>query len=177
MKHRAIWLAALLLIAAGAAIPVDAAQRGPKKLSADDHIEIQRLYTKYHWAADATDGESWADMFTSDGEYEVVGQYKVKGRAQLVELPKKSFGTPTVKSPLHFLTNVWVEPAPEGARGGAYMLVVSPAAEGKPATLTSIVVYEDVVVKTSDGWRIKSRKTHVADAGLAPSLLWGARPK
>ena len=170
-------LPAWLLVAVTLAAPVDAAQRPATPLSADDYLVIQRLYTRYNWAADATDGQSWADLFTPDGEYEVVGQYKVEGRDQLVELPKKSFGTPTAKSSLHFVGNIWTEPAPEGARGGAYLLVVAPAADGKPATLTSIVVYEDVIVKTAAGWRIKSRKTHGVDAGLAPSLMWGARPK
>lgn len=169
---------AYLLVAVGvAAAPIDAAQRGANTLTAEDYIEIQRLLTRYHWAADATDGAAWANLFTSDGEYEVVGQYKVKGREQLMELPKKSFGTPTEKSPLHFVTNIWVEPTPEGARGGAYMLMATPGGKGTPITINSIVVYEDVVVKTSEGWRIKSRKTHTADAGLAPSLLWDARPK
>lgn len=163
---------ACLLVGVAIAAPVRAEQRRAKALSAQDYVEIQQLYVRYHWAADATDGKSWAEMFTPDGEYEVVGAYKVKGREQLAELPKKSFGTPSAKSPLHFATNVWIEPSPDGARGGAYMLVVARGEAGKPLTVTAMVVYEDVLVKTSEGWRIKSRKTHSADAGLAPSLMW-----
>ncbi len=97
--RRLVWV----LVAVALAAPVDAAQRRAKKLSAEDRLEIHALLTKYHWAADAIDGDGWADMFTEDGEYEV-GQVKTKGRENLKALPKNAFGAPTVKTALHFVT-------------------------------------------------------------------------
>src|SRR5262249_55796324 len=112
----------------------------------------------------------WARLFTPDGQYEG-GPYKTKGYDALSVLPKP---TATATSALHLVTNVIVESTPEGARGGAYMIQVVPGESGKPAT-TTVVVYEDLLVKTSEGWRIKSRKTHTSDAGLAPSLMFGPK--
>ena len=65
------------------------------------------------------------------------------------------------------MTNARLEPSPEGARGGAYLLNVVPGVGHAPATITSVVVYDDVLVKTSDGWRIKKRTVHANSGGGA----------
>lgn len=169
-------LAAYLVAGVIVAGPAHAGQGAAKALSTADYVEIQQIYQRYQWSVDAVDGETWANQFTADGEYEG-GPFKAKGRQQLLELPSKSYSAPTVKSALHFVTNVRIEPSAEGARGGAYMLLVTPGEAGKPPTVSGMVVYEDVLVKTPAGWRIKSRKTHGSDAGLAPSLIFPPSPK
>jgi hypothetical protein len=161
--------ALLLLLAVAVAAPVGAAERRKKPLTAQDYAEIQQLYARYHWIADAGDGKAWATLFTSDGEYsQEGGSNKAKGREQLTELGIKAFGS--VKSGLRFTTNIRLEPSPEGARGGAYLLSVTPGEAGKPASVT-VMVYEDVLAKTSEGWRFKSRRTYLSDPGLAPSRI------
>ena len=54
------------------------------------------------------------------------------------------------------------------------MLSVTPGDPGKPASVTA-AVYEDVLVKTSEGWRFKSRKTYLSDPGMAPSVILRAQ--
>ena len=92
------------------------------------------------------------------------------GRDALLQSAQKALGTPTATSAVHITTNVWIEPSPEGARGGAYLLNIAPGERGKPATLTSVAFYEDTLVKTRDGWRLKRRKAR-SEGGVTPSLM------
>lgn len=163
-------------------IAAQARAQGPaQELSVEDVVRIQQLYSRYHWATDGGHHEAWARLFTPDGEFEG-GNDKAKGWDQLAATARKALGTPTATTALHLQTNITFEASPEGARGGSYMLMVRPGEPAKPGepskppTLATLVIYEDVLVKTSEGWRYKSRKAHSRDVGLLPALLWpGAR--
>ena len=159
----------LVIGLAGVAVPAGlyAQQTSGPTLTVQDYVEIQQLYHRYHWVVDARDGEAWANLFTPDGEFHA-GTTKTVGREDLTTLPLESLGTATPTTALHFVTNVRIEPSPEGARGGAYLLNVVPGEAGKPAAITAVVVYEDILVKTSQGWRLKQRKVH-SNGGLSPS--------
>jgi len=148
---------------------VNAQQKRGTSLTAEDYVEIQQLYTRYHWVADARNGAAWANLFTADGVFES-GAAKTMGREKLAELPMQGLGEATAASPLRFVTNVRIEPSAEGARGGAYLLHVAPGGPNKPATIVNVIVYEDILVKTSEGWRLKYRKVY-ANTGLAPSKI------
>ena len=41
-------------------------------LTADDHIKIQQLYSRYYQTIDAGASEAWADTFTPDGSFNTV---------------------------------------------------------------------------------------------------------
>jgi hypothetical protein len=57
----------------------------------------------------------------------------------------------------HFLTNVLIEPSAEGATGMQYLAVIDVGEDGKPTSIFLGGRYEDVYVKTPEGWRFKSR--------------------
>ncbi len=163
-----LWL--LLAMAIVIAAPSAAQERRVKPLTAQDHAEIQQLYARYHWATDAGDSKMWSDTFSVDGEYSNDGPTPhTKGRDNLLKR-----GVSTVRSGrprgLRFTTNIRIEPTPEGARGGSYMLNVTPGGPGKPTTVMA-AVYEDVLVKTPEGWRFKSRRTYLKDPGMAPETI------
>ena len=155
----------------GVAIPTGfyAAQASGPTLTVQDYMEIQQLYHRYHWVVDARNGDAWANLFTPDGEFHA-GSTTTVGRENLAALPFQSLGAATATTALHFVTNVRIEPSPEGAHGGAYLLNVVPGGAGNPATITAVVVYEDILVKTSEGWRLKRRQVH-SNGGLAPSTV------
>ena len=50
-----------------------------------------------------------------------------------------------------------IDPSPEGARGSAYFTQISAGEEGKPPVMGITGIYTDVLVKTSEGWKFKSR--------------------
>jgi hypothetical protein len=157
--------AALLVAVMVAAV---SAEGRVKPLTAQDYAEIQQLYSKYHWVLGT--GEPWASLFTPDGEYsQVGGPSKAKGREALAALDHKAFdGRP---KGLRFVTNLRIEATPEGARGGCFMISMMFGEGGKPSNIGA-AVYEDVLVKTSEGWRFKSRKTYLGEAaGTAPEVI------
>ena len=183
------WLATVVLSATvGAATTalilsmprVDAATA--PKLSPADYEEITQLTHKYAYGIDTcgNNGYDYADVFTPDGEFidknsdagfKAGGRVLAKGREALATLI--GGGSRGCKTKLvwtdwsHIMTNLVVTPSADGATGRLYLLQMD--IKG-PGTIERHGGYEDVYVRTKDGWRIKSR-THVRNKQWhAPAL-------
>jgi len=140
----------------------------PTALTALDYMEIQRLVASYGHALDngfaqADNGPAYAGLFTPDG----VAFRRLKGFAPLAAIARAQPHGP--KYARHFLTNVTIAPSPEGATGEQYLVVIDPPAGGKPGGLFLGGHYEDIYVKTADGWRYKSRTLFTANLGAEAS--------
>jgi hypothetical protein len=145
-----------------------AQQKGGKTLSPQDYNEIQQLYARYFWIADLRppDGIAYAQLFTQDGEFIIVGRETVVGRDKIAEwMPKVS--APNA-GPSHYATNIMIVPSAEGARGGAFAVALAPGEANKPQTISTSFTYEDVLVKTSEGWRFKRRTVRL---GMPPAII------
>src|SRR5678815_3867790 len=131
-----------------------AAQRGPAAmpLTADDHMQIQQLVTRFGYALDtgANDGAMFADLFTEDGVYGAA-----KGRTQLAALARTR---PDGAANRHFVTNVIVRPAERGATGTQYELMFGVGQDGNQSAIARTGRYEDAYTKTPAGWRIEKRE-------------------
>jgi SnoaL-like domain len=131
-------------------------------LTADDYLAIRALANTYAYGLDtgADKGGLYATVFTEDAEFHgppaVPGgkPFDAKGREALRQFALVDRGSAYVR---HFMTNHLIEPSPEGARGKVYLLVIDIAQGDKPTSVNMGGHYEDVYVKTSAGWRIKSR--------------------
>jgi len=55
------------------------------------------------------------------------------------------------------MANHLIEPSPEGATGKVYLLVIDIGQDGQPTSVNMGGHYEDVYVKTAEGWKIKTR--------------------
>jgi hypothetical protein len=148
-----------LIAAIAVTAAVYAQQHGAKALTALDYAEIQQLYARYAWSIDthAENGMAYAKTFTPDGEFRA-GDTKVAGRDQLVAF-NLQMGVAN-RAPTHFNMNIMIEPAPEGAHGGSYLAITASEANAKP-TLNGVGTYQDILVKTSEGWRFKQRNFYV----------------
>ena len=124
-----------------------AAQSG--SLTANDYIEIQQLYAKYAHTLDLGDAEGWANTFTPDG---VFGESK--GHAQLTAFAG-GFMESFDGAARHWNTQIVITPTANGAHGSCYLLLVD--TRSQPAGLTVAGIYQDTVVKTSNGWRFQER--------------------
>jgi hypothetical protein len=123
-------------------------------LTAQDYIEIQQLYARYNHTIDSgvDEGMGWARTFTADGEFPPA---KATGHKALAEFAKGfHIKNGTLR---HWNTNLMIMPAPGGASGSVYLLLVDAGGEGKPPTIRTAATYVDDLVKTSDGWRFKKR--------------------
>ena len=151
-------IAGLVLSVAMSAV-VSAQEKGGATLTPQDYAEIRELYSRFAWGIDtgADNGMAYARTFTPDGEFRY-GNNTFVGREKLAELIRSS--TWGDGAPHHFTTNILIEPSPEGARGRAYVLMIGSSEEPNQPPTIGTGTYEDILVKTSEGWRIKQRILH-----------------
>ena len=123
------------------------------ELSGTDYAEIQRLYAVYNYAFDSDDGEMAASVFTSDGQFVMPGR-TIRGRADIAALAGGRSAVRERPKVVHITTSVIINPSPEGATGSAYVILVDLA---QTSGITGGGVYEDVIVRTPEGWRFKRR--------------------
>ena len=148
----------------------------PTALTALDYLEIQRLVASYGHALDngvaqTDNGPAYAGLFTPDG----VAFRRLQGFGPLAAIARAQPHGP--KYVRHFLTNVTIAPSPEGATGEQYLVVIDPPEGGKPGRLFLGGHYEDIYVKSAEGWRYKSRTLFNANLGAeAPSALPPSEP-
>ena len=179
-------LAAALVVGATAHAQQRAASSPAGALTAQDYFEITQLAARYAFAIDTctNGGADFADLFVDDGEFSVsqewgvAGKRLTKGRAALIDAaggdgkggckdPKTQMGYGIS----HIVANHVILPSPEGAIGKSYLLAIGVG--GDPTTIERQGGYEDVYVKTREGWRFKSR-VHVFP-NLSQSVQFGPR--
>ena len=133
-------------------------------LTASDYIEIRKLVAGYAYGLDggADNGYQYADLFAADGR--VFG--RTTGRENIANLARREPHGPQYTR--HFLTNVVIEPSPEGATGRQYLAVIDIGEDGKPTSIFLGGRYDDVYERTPQGWRFKSRALVRAEPPLAP---------
>jgi bifunctional aromatase (cyclase/dehydratase) len=150
MKYRrtAGWMAPVLLVIAAGIGPAAAAE-----LTAADYLDIQQLYARYNHAIDRNDPDAWADTFTVDGVF--ADNYR--GREALKGFVREWHSSPQFNGPArrHFSADLMITPSAEGATAKVSAIVVDLST--RPMSVAAFVSYSDVLVKTPQGWRFKSR--------------------
>jgi len=123
-----------------------------QSLSGTDYAEINMLYSRYAYAFDSADGEMFASVFAPDGEF-VAGARPTTGREALAAMASR---VPKRERPkiFHVTVNVLITPDAVGARGSAYVMTIDLA---KNPAISGGGVYEDVIVKTAEGWKFRKR--------------------
>jgi hypothetical protein len=174
---------AVPVIAALLFFPAAALAQKPMTLTAMDYVEIQQLVAKYAKYIDScsNNGYDYADLYTPDGAFVPVINGKaangIQGREKLAEVSGGgSRGCKNVgwiqQGVRHLYPNHVIEPTPEGAKGTVDMLMIGLG--GDPNKIQYDGHYEDIYVKTPNGWRFKERR-HFAllsggrAAGAAPA--------
>ena len=138
-----------LVIVCGSALV--SAQKAAGKLTTDDLIEIQQLYTKYNWALDSGDSEGYAATFTPDGVFN-----NNVGHDAIVKFAD-TFHAGLGSHVKHWNTNLMILPSATGATGQVYLVLVDFGT--KPASIATSANYSDELVKGAQGWRFKKRAT------------------
>jgi hypothetical protein len=163
ISYRILLVASIFALAAAGTATAQAPARPAMQLTALDYIEIEQLTRKYAWAIDtcSNDGFDYADLYTPDGTF-IDGQTgrRWQGREHLAEAAGgNGRGCPFPKMPLsHLILNLVIEPTADGATGKSYLIY--PGRNGQYADEKHHGHdggYQDVFVKTADGWRFKER--------------------
>jgi len=128
-------------------------------LSSEDYIEIQQLYAMY--ARDVDPGSvrdaSW--MFTRDAVAMISGQKPLTTPEEFKKFYQNVRDTQAKGGGVrHFNSSFVIVGMPDGtARGSSYMVGVETKTKGGRPEIQLFGKYEDKLVKTPEGWRIKER--------------------
>jgi hypothetical protein len=133
-----------------------------------DYIQIQQLVASYGQALDngldhEDNGEAYASLFAPGG---VFGRPYTQGAEALKALARTQ--PHNRRYARHFLTNIVIEPSPDGAAGRQYLVVIDQGEGGRPSSALIAGHYEDIYVKTPEGWRFKQRTLFPARTGPQP---------
>jgi len=145
------------MIIAAVAVGWGAAQGSVRGgLNPQDYVDIQELYATYARAydTDEADGRVFAETFTPDGQL-ILRDKAITGHKELAAYSHERDKSGGVIQ--HWNTNLIVRPSPGGATASVYLVLFRGAFEGKPASISVVSNYNDELVKTSGGWRFKSR--------------------
>jgi hypothetical protein len=172
--NRMTSLVALAVLGAGilAAAGVHAQQRSSgtasskaPTLTPQDYIDIQQLVSSYPYGLDenADNGETYASLFAPGA---VFGRPRTEGHDNLTALAN---GQPHgAQYTRHFITNHVIEPAPGGAIGKEYAVIIDIGENGKPGGIALGGRYDDEYVRTPAGWRFKTRTFTPSRAEVPP---------
>jgi len=135
--------------------PAGAASTGKVTvLTPQDYIDIQQLVSSYPYGLDENtdNGESYANLFAPGA---VFSRPKTEGHDNLAALANtQPHGAHYTR---HFITNHVIEPAPGGAIGKEYAVIIDIGENGNPGGIALGGRYDDEYVKTAQGWRFKTR--------------------
>ena len=154
-------MAAVVLVGVGVLVGYFAAQghvsAASDELTAQDYADIQQLYWRYNHGADFGDADLFVSAFTDDAFVKSSNGQEYVGKEEINEFISGSLAQmPSGDTGRRHWNNGWrITPSPDGARGRTYWLLID-VGTGQPTNDRS-GYYEDVYVKTSEGWRIKSR--------------------
>lgn len=148
-----------LLAFLGSALADEARQENAAPcLSLEDHAEIVDLMSRYALYTDAGKGEAFASTFTEDGQL-IIRDQPVQGRRNLAErVNQKKLRTLHLPS-----VPILVRVADESVRARSQLIYIQ---ETRPDGISNtpsspfvgFAVYEDTIVRTTDGWKFQERR-------------------
>ena len=163
MCSRKVLFSLVLLGVTFSKAPLHAQQRdapapAASMLTALDYIEIRQLVATYAYAVDsgADEGKVYAALFAADGVFADRMGRETKGPEALAQLARRNTRGP--QSAFHFIVNHVIEPSPEGAIGKEFLLQLRIGEGERPNDVFGGGRYDDVYVKTAEGWRFKRRQ-------------------
>jgi hypothetical protein len=117
-----------------------------------DQIEIRELVARYNYAIDEGRPEEWVSTFVPDGTFESAALGSHTGPDALLAF---ATGYIAAVEGRHCTTDFVVEVDGDDARSRCYLIAVNNSAA---PIVSTTAVYEDVLRRTTDGWRFVHRK-------------------
>lgn len=130
------------------------------RLTADDRLDIIELPALYADALDRLRPDDLRDVFTDDAVWEVVDGLRLDGLDEIMAF----MGRPDVHPGAHLMTNIYIAGVADGPDGGAIVHLASrgvyPVGPSDRHNPTAVFYgrYDDDVVRTDAGWRIRHRR-------------------
>jgi hypothetical protein len=173
-----------VIAAAGSMLASAVSAQAPAKLEAQDYIDIRQLIDGYSRVLEncTNGGKDYADLYTDDAAFGVSSEWGGKGvkiwfrgRDALARAGggdgKGGCRPPSSNPQYHIVTNVFISPAPGGAKATSTLLTITTKTTEQGDAIHWEGGYEDTFEKTAHSWRFKSR-VHVW-----PEIRWTDRPE
>ena len=159
MQKRSLVVAIALVGAFSAGWGVAQGKNTPS-LTGQDYSEIQQLIARYNQGLDLEDLDMYAAIFTEDAVWRGSNAQALVGREAMVESVKQRISArPREHERRHWQNNSVITRTADGATARTYF--VSFEVSYQPPRTVFSGYYDDLLVKTSDGWRIKERSLTV----------------
>ena len=126
-----------------------------------DRQAIHDLITDYCYTFDSADHDTFAALFSEDAVFGRAGS-EVRGREAIRDLVANRWvEEPTPRR--HLVSNIRLqEPDEDGSVRGKAMFLVTIATTGESrARILATGWYDDVYVRTAEGWKFRYRVNHV----------------
>ncbi len=154
-KIRVVAAVAVLVVAGFAWVSAQGGG-GSGALTGQDYGEIEMLYARYSQGSDFRDGELFVSAFSDDATIVRADGSSIQGMPALVaERKERNQGQSGDTGRRHRTGSYLITPTAEGATGRAYYVLLD--VTKRPAATVATGYYDDVFVRTSNGWRIKHR--------------------
>ena len=122
----------------------------------EDREAIRELLARYCFLLDGYGLKEFAALFTADGEW-ISRNGTAKGPAAIEELLRGLVPAPMPgRRRKHFTANIIIELAGDSAAVVSNFLVVRDSDAGPVIAVAG--TYDDVVVRTTNGWKFRSRR-------------------
>jgi ketosteroid isomerase-like protein len=154
-------VAVVTVAAVGLGLFVAESSRGaaPAELTGADYAEIERLYGLYNQGSDFRDAEMWLSAFAEDAVFRTGPGQEQRGQAELrAGREERNQGQTGDNGRRHLNSSFVITATEDGAKGRAYWVLNDVSGLAPQAVASGY--YDDVFVKTADGWKIKSRTLH-----------------
>ena len=125
-----------------------------------DRLEIFELPARYADALDLLEPERLRAVFTDDAIWEMVDRIRLIGISEIIEFMRR----PDVHPGAHLMTNVYVGSVDNDGAGAPIVQLhsrrVFPVGPSDPKNPTAVFYgrYDDQVIRTEAGWRIRHRR-------------------
>jgi 3-phenylpropionate/cinnamic acid dioxygenase small subunit len=136
-----------------------------RTLTGADYAEIHQLYARYAQGTDFGEAQVWLEVFTRDATFNPAangpnGGTPFVGREAMTKWRMDNFAARKPdRQYRHWTGSFYITPTPDGnAKGRVYWLAFDPTTN--PRSITDTGYYDDIYVRTADGWRIKQRLAH-----------------
>jgi len=122
----------------------------------EDKDAIRELLARYCFLLDGYRLDEFAALFTADGEW-ISRNGTAKGPAEIEKLLRGMVPEPAPgRRRKHFTANIIVDLAGDSATVISNFLVVRDSEAGPAIAVAG--TYDDIVVRTGQGWKFKSRR-------------------
>ena len=139
---------------------------GVRSLAPQDVLDIQQLVARYPYTLDngGDGGRALAGLFTEDGVF-VTPQATYSGREALLKMASGHRPGQGPALARNHAMNPLLEATADGAKGRVYAVIIALGENKEPSSIVTGGHFEDLYVKTQQGWRFKRRQFIPNDGG------------